>query len=174
MSVLEIVNAVIIALCVITYALMLYFKVKGNVVGAVSELIALAEATGLTGKEKMAQVVAALYEKVPRVLKRFLNEERLESIAQWIFDWMRKYADNYIEANTKAEESGDPAEVEQAVAQVNREALADLIAGLFNLTLPMLKAKAEEYGIDTEHLETKREVIRAIAAQAVVDDSCQE
>lgn len=49
---------------------MLFFKVRGNVLGAVSELIALAEASGLTGSEKMSQVVNGLYVKIPTPLKK--------------------------------------------------------------------------------------------------------
>ena len=78
MNVFDILEIVIVALCAITYGFMLYFKVKGNVLGAVSELIALAEETGLAGSEKMAKVVDELYEKVPGPLKRVLNKECLE------------------------------------------------------------------------------------------------
>lgn len=159
---LVIVNIVIIILCVVTYALMLYFRVKGDVTGAVSELIALAESTGLTGKEKMAQVVAALYKKVPAALKKILNEDRLESIAQWIFDWMRKYADNYIEATAKAEEGQSDDAVQRAIDEVHCEAIAALVSELFNLTLPLLKEKAESYGVSLDGLETRKDIIKAI------------
>jgi len=100
-SVLEI---LIVIICAVTYGLMLYFKVKGNITEGVSELIALAEKTGLPGNEKMAQVVDAMYEKVPAWLKKILNKYELEKIAQWVFDWMRRYADSYKnEESTKAE-----------------------------------------------------------------------
>ena len=52
----------------------------------------------------MAQVVDAMYEKVPAWLKKILNKYELEKIAQWVFDWMRRYADSYKnEESTKAE-----------------------------------------------------------------------
>lgn len=99
-SVLEI---LIVIICAVTYSLMLYFKVKGNITEGVSELIALAEKTNLPGNEKMAQVVDAMYEKVPAWLKKILNKYELEKIAQWVFDWMRRYADTYKEEQSDEE-----------------------------------------------------------------------
>lgn len=95
--IISLLEILIVIICAVTYGLMLYFKVKGNLTEGVSELIALAEKTGLPGNEKMAQVVEAMYEKVPKWLKKILNKYELEKIAQWVFDWMRKYADAYKE-----------------------------------------------------------------------------
>lgn len=60
MDFLSVLEIIVVAICAITYGFMLFFKVRGNVLGAVSELIALAEASGLTGAEKMTQVVNGL------------------------------------------------------------------------------------------------------------------
>lgn len=153
-SVLEI---VVVAVCAITYGFMLFFKVRGNVLGAVSELIALAEASGLTGAEKMAQVVDALYAKIPKALKKIFTPERLQSIAQTIFDWMRKYADEY-NTNTEAGITKTPDEVKTDVAV----AAADLAIELLKLTVPELKKKAEEYGVELDGLTRKDDILRAI------------
>lgn len=84
MDFLSVLEIIVVAICAITYGFMLFFKVRGNVLGAVSELIALAEASGLTGAEKMSQVVNGLYLKIPAPLKKIFTPERLQSIAQTI------------------------------------------------------------------------------------------
>ena len=103
MSIIEVLEILIVIICAITYGLMLYFKVKGNLAEGVSELIALAEKTGLPGNEKMTQVVETMYERVPKWLKKILNKHELEKIAQWVFDWMRRYADEYKNVESKDE-----------------------------------------------------------------------
>lgn len=153
-SVLEI---VIVVICAITYGFMLFFKVKGNVLGAVSELIALAEASGLPGAEKMAQVVDALYNKIPAPLKKIFTPERLEKIAQTIFDWMRKYANEYSAKN----ENGETKTVEEIKVDM-AVAAADLVAELMKLTVAELKEKAGEYGVELTGLTRKDDIMRAI------------
>lgn len=95
MSVMNVLEILIVVICAVTYGFMLYFKVKGNLAEGVSELIALAEKTGLPGNKKMEQVVDAMYERVPKTLKKILNKHELEKIAQWVFDWMKRYAESY-------------------------------------------------------------------------------
>ena len=73
MDFLSVLEIIVVAICAITYGFMLFFKVRGNVLGAVSELIALAEASGLTGSEKMSQVVNGLYVKIPTPLEENLH-----------------------------------------------------------------------------------------------------
>ena len=149
MNVFDILEIVIVALCAITYGFMLYFKVKGNVLGAVSELIALAEETGLAGSEKMAKVVDELYEKVPGPLKRVLNKECLEKITQTIFDWMRRYTTEY---QKKQQEASVPA-------------AADLISELLKLTVADLKAKANEYGVELNGATRRDDIVKAILVE---------
>lgn len=153
----NVLEIIVVAICAITYGFMLFFKVRGNVLGAVSELIALAEASGLTGAEKMAQVVNSLYTKIPAPLKKIFTPERLQKIAQTIFDWMRKYADEY-KANSEAGITKTPEEArtDATVAAV------DLVIELLKLTVPELKKKAEEYGVELDGLSTKDEILRAI------------
>lgn len=95
MDVFGILEIAIAVLCAVTYGFMIYFKIRGNLLAAVSELIALAEETGMTGSDKMAMVVNELYAMVPGLLRQALNKARIEAIAQTVFDWMRKYTDEY-------------------------------------------------------------------------------
>lgn len=154
MKVMAIIEIVITVLCACGYAAMVYFKVKGNLIGMVSELIALAEQTGFAGSEKMKMVVGQLYDKVPTFLKNIITEDKLEHIAQWIFDWMRKYAEEYKAAQTSGEESAD--------ARIKMEATADLIAGLMGATISELKDLAIEKGVSEEGLKTKADFVKAI------------
>lgn len=157
MSFLSALEIIMVAVCVIACGFVLFFKVRGNVFSAVSELIALAEATGLTGSEKMSRVVDCLYAMIPTALKKVFTTERLQKIAQTIFDWMRKYADEY-KANTEAGVIKTPEEEKANVAV----AAADLAIELLKLTVPELKKKAEEYGIELDGLTRKDEILRAI------------
>lgn len=161
MNVFDILEIVIVALCAITYGFMLYFKVKGNVLGAVSELIALAEETGLAGSEKMAKVVDELYEKVPGPLKRVLNKECLEKIAQTIFDWMRRYTTEY----QKKQEAPAPAKSEEETKAEMVAAAADLISELLKLTVADLKAKANEYGVELNGATRRDDIVKAILVE---------
>lgn len=159
----EIIDLVIIIVCVVTYAVMMYFKVKGNVLVAVSELIALAESTGLTGIEKMNSVVEQLMLKIPAPLKKILSEKVVRKIAQYIFDWMREYADNYIKAkNEKGEE---------AAAELLKEELmntsVELIAELIELSMDALKEKATGYGIEIQENATKEDIVKEILTAAL-------
>lgn len=153
MDILHIIEIIIVVICAITYGLMLYFKVKGNITVAVSEFIALAEQTDMCGAEKMAQVVACLYDKVPKFFKRFLSEEKLEEIAQHIFDWMRKYADEYIKKNEETC-SGE--------RTYSNSELAARFSTLMKQKLPELKLIAAEYGLEVAENATREEIIRVV------------
>lgn len=95
MSIVDLTEIIVVTICVVMYGLMLYYKVRGNITEGISELIALAEKTGLPGNEKMAAVVESMYGKVPIGLRKILNKNELEKLAQIVFNWMRKYADLY-------------------------------------------------------------------------------
>jgi len=163
MSFIEIMDIVLVALCVLAYAVQIYLKVKCNVLEAVSELIALAESTGLAGSEKMAQVVERLYEKVPALLKKVLTKDDLQKIAQRIFEWMRRYAVTYANiASESHSEEERKEELKEAATALTIEASAEMISGLFGLTLAALKEKAKEYGIEIDQEAQKKEVAQAI------------
>ncbi len=88
-------SIVVIVLFITAMLAAAYFAIKAVLTGDVSQLVALAEMTTLPGPEKMAQVVASMYQHVPKAFRAILTEERLEAIAQGIFNWMRKYAEEY-------------------------------------------------------------------------------
>lgn len=158
MSTMQIVDIVVAVICVIGYAVMIYFKVRGNIVEAVAGLIAAAEATGLCGSEKMAQVVAQLSAMVPAPLKGILSSKLLQEIAQRVFDWMRQYALNYIEAKKlEAEE-----EQKKKLFEENAETTAAVISELIQLSKEALIEKAESCHIELTGDETKDELIRQI------------
>lgn len=160
MSFIEILNIIFLALSGAAFSLVMYFQVRGNLLAVVSQFIATAEKTGLKGSEKMAQVVSKLYERVPAFLKKFLTEEKLEKIAQWIFDWMREYADSYMSALDSTK--GDDEALQKAADVINAEAVAKVVSELVGLTLEAMKEKAKECGVDPDGLTTKKEVIQAI------------
>jgi len=168
MSFLEVMDIVLVVLCVVGYGLQVYFKVKGNVVLTVSELIALAEQSGLNGREKMAQVVAELYTQVPAPLKKVLSKEHLEHIAQKIFDWMRRYAETYAEVTAaSASEEAREENMKEAVEALNKEAIADLVSELLGMSLAAMKTEAASRGIETDGLRTKDDYARALVAAAL-------
>lgn len=158
MSTMEIIDLVVAIICVLGYAAMMYFKVRGDIVGAVSELIAAAEATGLAGSEKMAQVVARLAEMVPVPFKAFLTADTLQRIAQGVFDWMKQYALNYIEAKKEKTEE----EQRKKLYEENADTTASLIVDLISLSREALLEKAKTCDITVTGDEEKDELIRKI------------
>ena len=107
----------------------------------------------------MAQVVDALYAKVPAWLRKIFTKERLQDIAQWIFDWMRKYADTYVEM---AKDDTTDAELKETAVEVGTEAIAELVAQLMNAGLQELHDLAVEKGVFTDDLKTKKDYAQAI------------
>jgi len=164
MNVSSIVEIAVIIICVVTYAFMIYFKVKGNLAEGVSELIALAEKTNLAGSEKMAQVVEKMYESVPAPLKKVFNKKQLEKIAQWVFNWMRRYADAYKNA---LETQGNATDAQNTA---NTEALTELVSQLLDITKEEALRIAIENGIKLEGLTTKEEYIKAIVLHVMKKD----
>ena len=154
----------IVALLGITYVLLnCYNKTKSELLLSVAELIAAAEETGLTGAEKMAGVVAVLREKVPKFLRKVLNEKQLEMVTQWIFNWMRRYALAYMNALQKDNK-------EDANEQMNAvlvEAATDLLLELMNMTEDALLDMAVKKGIDLNGAETKDDVVRALVVSVL-------
>ena len=162
MDCVQVINIVAYVLCVVLFAVALFFKIKGNVVGAVSELIAMAEETNLAGSEKMAMVVSKLAEKVPAAFKGFLTEERLQEIAQWIFDWMRKYAVAYIHSHEDYPEV-DMGEIEDT----NSALLEDMVNKLSTLSVEALKEMAQKLGIDVSGMSDE-EILKAIVLACLI------
>ena len=101
MNFIEIVNIVIIVLCSAVFGVMMYFRTKGSATASAAEFIALIETSGLIGKDKMAFVVSKLCEMIPFPFRSIFTPERLEQIAQEVFDNMKKYALEYLERKEK-------------------------------------------------------------------------
>ncbi len=140
MNVDQIIMILSFVLTVAAFAWGLYEKVKGNAAASASAFIAQVESTGLLGKEKMALVVSWLYDLVPAPLKSVLSKEALEDLAQHIFDYMKKYANAYIESH------GDKGK--EAYTSVNDELAAEAADRLLELGPAGLHAMASMLGVD--------------------------
>lgn len=66
-------SIVVIVLFITAMLAAAYFAIKAVLTGDVSQLVALAEMTTLPGPEKMAQVVASMYQHVPKSLPCHLD-----------------------------------------------------------------------------------------------------
>lgn len=91
---------------------MLYYRSKGDVIEMISHFISLAEQSGMPGPDKMAMVVNWMYTALPAPFRTILTKERLQVIAQEVFDWTRQYAVNYLESHKKPT-VGNPADPEE-------------------------------------------------------------
>lgn len=145
----------VVVLCAICYGVTLYYKVKGNIYAAVSELIAIAESTWLSGTVKMSRVVNTIYEEIPAPLKKVFTPSYIESIVQSIFDQMREYAEQYNERDKKSDST-------ETLKSEMASAAAELIGELVRLTIPELKKKAEENGIALDGVTKKDDILRVI------------
>ena len=140
-------------LTIIVFAWGLYQKVKGDAAKSVSSLIAVAETTGLVGKDKMELVVSWLYEKIPVPFKTILSKDTLEDLAQGVFDYMRKYADAYVSTkNGTGTISFD---------DVNNELTAEIANRLAGIGSVSIKALAVALGINVDG-KTDAELIQSI------------
>ena len=140
MNVDHIISIVSLALTVAIFAWGMYQKTKGKATASVSALIAMAEETGLPGKEKMAQVVAQLYEVIPAPFKSIATPEALEKLAQWVFDYMKKYALAYIDTHDNKNEN--------AYHEVNDSITSDVINQLSALGTVGLRELAIKLGVE--------------------------
>lgn len=164
MNLLEIIDLIVVILCGVTYTIMLYNKTRGDVLEIVSELIAQAEVTGLTGSEKMEKVVDALYDKVPPFLKKVMSKPMLERMAQYIFDWMRKYADNYLEAKHTTD---NEEEKRKKLYAENAETTSKLVLELVNLADDKLREAAGRAGVEVTGDMNRNTVIQKIIEAAL-------
>lgn len=104
----DVLGILAVVLWVVFLVVSLYYKAKGNAVEMIAELIALAEQeAGKTGPEKMGMVVSWLYDYIPAAFRGILTKEVLQRIAQGVFNWVRRYAMEYLAKKQKPpEESG--------------------------------------------------------------------
>lgn len=79
----------------------LFYKIRNNIIQYATQFIALIEEdNNLTGPEKMDMVISWIKDLIPRIFTVVLNDTVIRAIAQSIYDDMKKYKDNYIQAKT--------------------------------------------------------------------------
>ena len=71
--------------------------VKSEVLAKLPDLIAQAESMTATGAEKMKWVVDEIYHSLIPIAKAYFTRNRIESIAQAVFDRIRSYAKQYAQ-----------------------------------------------------------------------------
>ena len=88
----EILNIVLVVLGVVITFVTYYFKVKNKLQDAVNGSINDAEQEGVSGEDKMNQVVNDLYSLVPIAYKGIFNKEFIQKLVQKAFDKIEEYA----------------------------------------------------------------------------------
>ena len=154
----KIISIVSLALTVAIFAWGMYQKTKGKATASVSALIAMAEETGLPGKEKMAQVVAQLYEVIPAPFKSIATPEMLEKLAQWIFDYMKKYALAYIDTHENKNDN--------AYHEVTDSLASDIVDQLSSIGAVGLRDLAIKLGVEVSE-KPDSEIIKDILVRLV-------
>ena len=133
------------------------FKAKGDILKNAVEYIALAEESGLKGPEKMYLVVDSISSEIPWLLKQRFAPERVQTLVQNTFEWMQRYADAWSTDEKFAKTETTNIENNNSCAMA-----ASQITELLNLTVPELKKRAAEYGIEIDGLTRKNEIVRAM------------
>lgn len=101
----DVLGILAVVLWVIFVVVSLYYRAKGNAVEMIAELIALAEQEAeATGPEKMDMVVNWLSSYIPAAFRGILTKARLRVVAQKVFDWVRRYAMEYLAKKQKPPE----------------------------------------------------------------------
>ena len=88
----EILNIVLVLIGVLITFVTYYFKVKNKLQDAVNGSINNAEQEGVSGEDKMNQVVNDLYSLVPIAYKGIFNKEFIRKLVQKAFDKIEEYA----------------------------------------------------------------------------------
>ena len=84
-------------LAIITFIFLVGFlDIKSKMLIDIEKLIAEAEKINASGAEKMEYVVSNIYAALVPFAKAYFTKERIQSIAQAVFDRIRAYAENYI------------------------------------------------------------------------------
>ena len=88
----EILNIILVLIGVVITFVTYYFKVKNKLQDAVNGSINNAEQEGVSGEDKMNQVVNDLYSLVPIAYKGIFNKEFIQKLVQKAFDKIEEYA----------------------------------------------------------------------------------
>ena len=100
-----------------------------------------------------------MFDKVPAPLKKILTKSCLEKIAQTIFDWMRRYSDEY-QKNQEAEVP--PTKTEEQITSELTAAAGSLVADLLKLTSAELRELAEKHCIELDGATKKDDIFKAV------------
>ena len=92
----EILNIVLVLIGVVITFVTYYFKVKNKLQDAVNGSINNAEQEGVSGEDKMNQVVNDLYSLVPIAYKGIFNKEFIQKLVQKAFDKIEEYAEKQV------------------------------------------------------------------------------
>ncbi len=92
----EILNIVLVVLGVVITFVTYYFKIKAKLEASVNGSINDAEQEGVSGEEKMNQVVNDLYSLVPIAYKGIFNKEFIRKLVQKAFDKIEEYANKQV------------------------------------------------------------------------------
>lgn len=84
----------VVAVVLIVFA-MGFMKLKEDLSIDIVKLIAEAETKPLTGAEKMQWLVSTIYDTTIPFAKAYFTRERIQKLAQMIFDNIRAYAERY-------------------------------------------------------------------------------
>lgn len=72
-----------------------FLRLKETTELDIVRLIAEAEKLDRPGTEKMQWLVSTVYDAMVPIAKAYFTKDRIQKIAQMIFDYIRKYADKY-------------------------------------------------------------------------------
>ena len=72
-----------------------FLKLKEELSIDIVKLIAEAETKPLTGAEKMQWLVSTIYDTTIPLAKAYFTKDRIQKLAQMIFDNIRAYAERY-------------------------------------------------------------------------------
>ena len=88
----EILNIVLVLIGVVITFVTYYFKVKNKLQDAVNGSINNAEQEGVSGEDKMNQVVNDLYSLVPIAYRTIFTKDFIQKLVQKAFDKIEEYA----------------------------------------------------------------------------------
>ena len=97
----EVINIILTVLVVAVSAYAAYKKMGATIPEKAAYLIAQCAKLDLLGAEKMQIVVDKLYENVPTAFKSILTKQKLQTIAQSIYDKMKAFSITEAEKENK-------------------------------------------------------------------------
>ena len=101
MTVGEILSIVFAVLTAVVGFVSYYFYIRNKIQKQIAAEIENAEDEDTVGEEKMAQVVSALKQLVPVILKPFITDSLIESLVQTAFNAIEAYAKKQAEASAE-------------------------------------------------------------------------